>query len=571
MNQRSIKGKALAGVATAALLAVAACSSSSSSPTATNTGTSGMGTKTLVVESTVQSPITQTFNPFDATSTGTELHSTDLYYEPLFFFNILDPNAKPVNLLGTGYSWSADGKTLTITTRSGVKWSDGKPFSAADVAFTFNMLAKTPALTQTGTPAPKTATVTGTNTVVLTFAQPEVANLYLIGTQSIVSQHVWQSVSDPATYADATPVGTGPYVLDSYSSSGVMLKANPLYYNKSSVHVPKVDFPSYTSGTAAQTALTSGQIDWAGNNIPNVQTVFNAASPSTNHTWFTSAPYLSANNVVTLWLNVTKAPLNDPKVRQAISYAINRQQLSTQGETGYEAPATSSSGLLLPNQQPLLASQYANDLPAAGDTTKSASILQGDGYTMSGGKWTKNGQQISFTIEDPSSYTDYYTDDQLVQSQLNKAGFNVKVDGVGQPNTWATDVTNGTFDAAIHWSNNGPSPYAYFDNWMDDTLSAKVGSPAGGDFGRFTSPAVQAALNQYDSTTDTTTQQSALNTLEGIMSTQVPVIPLLYGAAWDEWSSKDYTGWPTQSNPYSDPAPNPSEVEYVILQLKPVS
>ena len=46
-----------------------------------------------------------------------------------------------------------------------------------------------------------------------------------------------------------------------------------------------------------------------------------------------------------------------------------------------------------------------------------------------------------------------------------------------------TDVTTGTFEAAIHWSNNGPSPYAYFDNWMDDTLSVKVGSPAGGDFG----------------------------------------------------------------------------------------
>jgi peptide/nickel transport system substrate-binding protein len=51
----------------------------------------------------------------------------------------------------------------------------------------------------------------------------------------------------------------------------------------------------------------------------------------------------------------------------------------------------------------------------------------------------------------------------------------------------------------------------------------------------------------------------------------VPAIPLLYGASWAEWSTKDYTGWPTQSDAYSDPGPNPSEVEYVILQLKPVS
>src|SRR5215475_5368501 len=109
MNHRSIKGKALAGVATAALLALAACSSNSTTPAAKNSGTSGMGTKTLVVESTAQSPITKTFNPFVATSTGTELHSTDLYYEPLYFFNILDPQAKPVPLLATAYSWSSDG------------------------------------------------------------------------------------------------------------------------------------------------------------------------------------------------------------------------------------------------------------------------------------------------------------------------------------------------------------------------------------------------------------------------------------------------------------------------------
>ena len=113
-----------------------------------------MGTKTLVVESTPLSPLTQTFNPFSATSTGYTLHSTNLYYEPLFFFNILNPNQAPVPMLATAYSFSNGGKTLTLTTRSGVKWSDGKPFSAADVAFTFNLIAKNPALAQTGTPAP---------------------------------------------------------------------------------------------------------------------------------------------------------------------------------------------------------------------------------------------------------------------------------------------------------------------------------------------------------------------------------------------------------------------------------
>ena len=73
------------------------------------------------------------------------------------------------------------------------------------------------------------------------------------------------------------------------------------------------------------------------------------------------------------------------------------------------------------------------------------------------------------------------------------------------------------------------------------------------------------------SSSDPSTQQAALNTLQGIMSTQVPVIPLLYGASWAEFSSRNYTGWPSQANPYADPGPNQIEVEYVILHLKPAS
>jgi peptide/nickel transport system substrate-binding protein len=530
-----------------------------------------MGTKTLVVESTPLSPLTQTFNPFSATSTGYTLHSTNLYYEPLFFFNILNPTQAPVPMLATAYTFSNDGKTLTLTTRSGVKWSDGQPFSAADVAFTFNLIAKNPALAQTGTPAPTSANATGPNTVVLNFAQPQAGNIYNIGTQAIVSQHVWQSVSDPATYADANPVGTGPYLLDKFTPQGILFKANPNYWNKSEIHVPEVDFPSYVSNTAAETALEAGQIDWGGNYITNVQSVFVAKDPTTNKVWFSNSPYMASNNVVTLWLNVTKAPLTDPKVRQALSYAINRQQLALQGETGYELPATSSSGLLLPVDQSLLQSQYANDLPTSGDTAKVASILSSDGYTKVNGKWTKDGKTISFSIEDPIGFSDFWLDVQILSQQLNNQGFDVKADGIGNPTNWFTDQATGNFDAMIRWSNNGPTPYYYYDNWMDYATSAPLGKTAANNFGRFNDPQAQSALTQYVSSTDPATQQAALNTLQGIMSTQVPVIPLLYGASWAEFSTRNYTGWPSQSDPYSDPGPNPTEIEQVILHLKPVS
>jgi peptide/nickel transport system substrate-binding protein len=573
MSHRSLKPRVIAAMAAAILVAsVAACSSSgSTAASGSSSSSNAMGTKTLVVESTPLSPLTQTFNPFSATSTGYTLHSTNLYYEPLFFFNILNTNQAPVPMLATASSFSDGGKTLTLTTRSGVKWSDGKPFSAADVAFTFNLIAKNPALAQTGTPAPVSATATGPDTVVLRFAAPQAGNLYNIGTQAIVPQHVWQSVANPATFADANPVGTGPYVLDKFSPQGILLKANPLYWNKSQVHVPEVDFPSYVNNTAAEQALESGQVDWAGNYLTNVQNVFVAKDPAHNKVWTADTPYMNSNNVVTLWLNTTKAPLTDPKVRQALSYAADRQQLADQGETGYELPATSSSGLLLPVDKSVLQSQYANDLPASGDAAKVASILTGDGYTKVNGKWTKNGQQISFSIEDPISFSDFWLDVQLLTAQLNKMGFNVKADGIGNPTNWFTDQASGNFDAMIRWSNNGPTPYYYYDNWMDYSTSAPIGKTAANNFGRFNDPQAQSALTQYVSSTSPSTQQAALNTLQGIESTQMPVIPLLYGASWAEFSTRNYTGWPSQANPYTDPGPNPTEIEYVILHLKPAS
>ncbi len=105
--------------------------------------------------------MTQTFNPFQSTSTGYTTHAVDLYHQPLFVYNTLEPDPGADPELGMSYAWSNGGKTLTITTRSGVKWSDGKPFSAADVAFTFNLIKKYPALNTPATPVPTSATGTG--------------------------------------------------------------------------------------------------------------------------------------------------------------------------------------------------------------------------------------------------------------------------------------------------------------------------------------------------------------------------------------------------------------------------
>jgi len=569
MNHRTVKALA---AATILAMGVAACSSSSSSSSSATTSTSTKQGAPLVIVDNTGQVFAQTFNPYVSTSLGVEDNMQSMTYEPLYEFNIMQPTQAPIPWLATGYTWSNGGKTLTFTIRPGVKFSDGTPMTASDVAFTFNLLMKNTTLTSQApapTPLPVSATAPNATTAVLTFSQPEYANLFLIGSTYILPQHVWQSVSNPATYADANPVGTGPYELGSFSSQKVTFKQNPYYWQKSKVTVPEVIFPNYVSNTTANPALDSGQIGYAGNDVANVASDYLSANPA-NHTWTSNQPWFADNNVVTLWLNTTKAPLNDPKVRLAISAGIDRAQLSAQGETNYEPPATSSSGLLLPTQSALLDPSYNNDISPTTNAAKVTQLLTSDGYTKSGGKWTKNGQPIKFSIEDPSSYTDYATDAQLIANQLNAEGFEVSFDGV-QATQWYNDYPVGNFDAIIHWSNQGPTPYDYFDYWMDNSLSAPIGKPAGSDYGRYNNPQVQAALAQYAGTDNTATQQQALNTLETIVATQAPVIPLLYGAAWYEYSTKDYTGWPTQSNQYIDPVPNAPYMEYTLLHLSPAS
>jgi peptide/nickel transport system substrate-binding protein len=560
----------LAGsIAAAAVLGlgIAACSSSPSTP-----GTSSPQGKPLVIETTALSPMSDNFNPFDTTGTGYTMHAIDLYNLPLYVFDTLKPTQPAIPELGTNYKWSNGGETLTVTIRSDAKWSDGKGVTAADVAYTFNLLKSNAALNTQGEPVPTSATGSG-DTAVLNFSQPEYANLYLILQVQIVPQHIWAKVGNPASFADASPVSDGPYVLHQFSPQGFTMTVNPDYYAKSSLHVPEVDFPSYTSNANLVPPVASGTIDWAGNSITGVQQ--NYLSKSTdNHTWQANAPWLSDNNVVGLFFNVTKKPLNDPAVRQAVSYGIDRTQLSVDGESGTEPVETTSSGLLLPVDQSYLSPALTNDLPSGGDPAKVTSILTADGYKMVGKFWEKDGQKITFSIMDPVQYSDYYEDSQLIARQLDAEGFDVSVDGIpgsNGGNVWSANMNVGDFTAAIHWGAQGLTPYFFYNNWMNYSESAPIGKTAGSDWGRFDDPAAQAALGQYASSSSASGQAAAISTLEYIFSTQVPVAPLLAGAAWAEFSTRNYTGWPTASNPYMDPGPNFPEILYTVQQLKPTS
>ncbi|MHB1986381.1 MAG: ABC transporter substrate-binding protein [Acidimicrobiales bacterium] len=522
-------------------------------------------TSVITLENNTGQSFTRNFNLFDASSLSQGMSIRTLTNEPLFEYDTLRPGVVH-DWLATSYKFSDGGKTLTFGLRKGVYWSDGKPFTSADVAFTFNLMNNNAAANYSGIPPfARGATTSGKYSVSLHFKAAAYSDLYSIaGTTYIVPQHIWKSIKNPATATVATPIGTGPYVLKSFNTTLVTFRANRHYWG-GRVPISQVDVPSYNSNSSASTALSSGQLDWAGNDIPSIRSVFTDKS-SHNHYFF--AP----GSTVTLYFNVAKGgPLANPKVRQAISYGINRDQLSSEGETGYEAPATSSSGLILPAQSQFLTKANTRDLPGRGDPSKVAAILRSAGYKKVNGYWEKNGQKISFSIEDPIAYSDYYADAQLISNSLKRDGIDATVDGVST-SQWYSDLPSGNFQTAIHWGAGGVSPFVQYQNWMDSTLSAPLGKSATADYGRYHNATAEAALKRFESTNPANTKAltADIHTLASIMSTQVPDAPLLYGADWDEFSTARFTGFPNAANPYMDPSPSDPELGYILMHLKVV-
>jgi peptide/nickel transport system substrate-binding protein len=519
----------------------------------------------LTEEGNVGVTFTDNFNPFNGNSLSGQMSIKSLTYEPLMEFDYLKANTQ-YQWLATGYKFTNGGRTLTFTLRNGVKWSDGKAFTAADVAYTFNLIGQDPAANYSGVPQMTNAARVKGNTVTLNFAAPAYQDIIAIaGSTLIVPQHLWSKVLNPAKAIITNPVGTGPYVLKHYSSQLVSFKVNPTYWGGTPA-ATQVNIPSYSSNASATTALSNGQLDWAGNDIANLNAVFVNKNPKTNHYYF------AGGNTVTLEFNTTgTGPLSDPVVRQAISAGINRAQLGTEGESGYELPATSSSGLILPNQAAFQSAASKNDLSPVSDPTKVATLLSGDGYAKnSSGMWAKNGQEITFNIEDPTAYSDYYADAQLISNSLQAVGINATVDGV-QASQWYSDLAAGTFQSAIHWGAGGANPFQQYQNWLDyNTFVAPNATNASGDFGRYQSATAEAALTKLETTSPTNTAAvtAAVQALGNILTTQAPVAPLLYGADWNVYSTAHFTGWVTAANPYMDPSPSDPELPVILMHLK---
>jgi peptide/nickel transport system substrate-binding protein len=563
MISRLIGPRKLVAVTAVALLAAgaAACSSSSSS-----TGSSGSSSSsTLIMESSPESTITQAFNPFVATQAIFGMGADGLIYEPLLQFDIAAP-PKYYPWLATAYKWSNGGKAVTFTIRQGVKFNNGTPMTPADVVFTYNLVKNNKAINLAGL-AISSVSSSG-DTVTLTFPTAQYTNLQSIAGVPILPQAIWSKAGNPATYTDANAVGTGPYKLKTFTPQGFTLTKNTGYWQISKVKVPNVYFPVYTSNTGALSALFSNQIDWTGNFIPGLQKDFVAKDPAHHHFW--EAPG-STNAFIP---NLNKWPTNQLAVRKAISLAVNRTVLASEGEAGLENPVLNATGITLPTYSAWSGPVASDTVAATGDAAGAQAVLKAAGYTKgSDGFFQKGGKTVSVTLISPSAYTDYAEVGSIAAQELKNAGIDATFQGISV-NAWNQDMATGNFTLAEHWSNGGVTPYNLYDNWLDSALASSTA--ATGDYEGLKNPAIDSALAKLAGAPTVAEQTTALMPIAKYVEANLPVIPITTASDWFEYNSQHWVGWPTQSNPYESGQPSGSNNnagtgtdEVVILHLSP--
>jgi peptide/nickel transport system substrate-binding protein len=526
----------------AGLLAAACGTSSTSSGGSTSSGTKGV----LTISNEGGSLWTCGFNPFNLSYIQFSFGNV---YEPLVFVNTLQ-SGKESPWLATKWTWSNGNKQVTFTIRNGVKWTDGKPLTAADVVFTFDLLKKNKALDINSVwSVLSSVKQEGANQVVMTFKAPAVTYFYYIADQvAIVPQHIWSTVSDPVKYPDSHPVGTGAYTMSNCTPQNITYKANPNYWQPGKPKVATVNYPAFTTNDTANTYLATGQAQWGSQFIPSIQKFYLSKSPN-YHYWFPPV----AN--VSLFINLTNPILKNVAVRQAMAYAINRQRVSTIGEYGYEPPSNQT-GIVTPTFSSWLdqsqAASFGNNY--AYNPAKAISVLTAAGFKRGpDGIMAKGGQKLSFTIVNNGGYSDWVASVNVIQENLKAVGIQVTPKNLAQT-AHQSAIYTGKYELAFNSETGGPTPYYELRQWLYSGNSAPIGQPAGSNWERYSNPATDDLITAYPTTTDPAQQRAIVTKLQKVMLQEVPVIPVVESVDWFQYDTGTFSGWVTQSNPYAQPA-----------------
>lgn len=370
------------------------------------------------------------------TSSVPALFAADVWADGLMTY---DKEGNRLPRLATRWETSADGKTYTFTLRDGVKWSDGKPFTAEDVVFTLMSFGKFNTYLTKLVPLVEEASAPNATTFVLKLKQPLTATLDLFDKEvfPLMPKHIYDG-QDVATHpANLAPVGLGPFKFQSWASGqSITFVRNEHYWEKPKPYLDSVVFALIPNPQQRMNALIGGEVNWF---RPEVAQVRATQEASKRGTFKVVQIVNNAPETAVVDLNLTREPLKNVKVRQALFHAIDRERIVQDVYQGLAATAKNA----IPTQFKDLHDTSVNyDTLYAYDPVKAGKLLDEAGYPLKDGK--------RFTIElTVIAKPPYDAVAQIVQSHWSKVGIDVKLSALDQQ-IWTNKVyTQRDFDASV--------------------------------------------------------------------------------------------------------------------------
>ncbi|MFU1796846.1 ABC transporter substrate-binding protein [Paenibacillus azoreducens] len=467
--------------------------------------------------------------------------SRELVYETLFMINELDGALEP--LLGTKYEWKDD--TLHVELNKDAKWSDGKPFTSEDVAYTYQLGKKYDINWSNYWTYISDVSADGPNAVNIKLNKDNPNKLTVLDSIELIPmlpKHIWEEIEKKANNdltairkeMNADPVGTGPYKMYYYNDQKITIVRDDNYWGKSlfgKLPAPKyITHVIYKDNAAGDLAFKSGQVDVSQQFIPQVWNMWKGGAPI--KTYLKDAPYYVPGSMPSIFFNLSKKGLDNADVRRAIAMSIDYKKISDLAMSGYSAPMEPSLTLNTDaeskyvDKEAIKSLQWTTDVKAANELLDKIGAAKGkDGIRV------LNGTRLGpYDVECPYGWSDWNAALEIVAQSAKAVGIEIRTKFPEAP-VWNNDLQTGKFDIIMNTPAGGVNPSQPWSRAHDIMYSkqvAKIGEMAFWNWGRYKNDKADQILDKIPAISDEAQLKSLYTELTKIWLTDIPSVPLMY-------------------------------------------
>jgi peptide/nickel transport system substrate-binding protein len=443
-----------------------------------------------------------------------------------------DFNIKPS--LAEKWDISSDALTYTFKLRSGVTWHDGKPFSSADVKYTFEeILGKFHPRSTALIKRMKSIEAPDANTLVITLTAPYAPLLLQLNVfeAPILAKHVYDGQGDVTKNpANIKPVGTGPFKFVEWTKGAtIKLARNESYWEKDKPYLDAIVFSVIPQAANRSTALETGEADY----LVNFYVPLTDAKRLSSNTKLVTERGHSFPAVYFMMMNTATKLLSTKEARQALAFAIDRNRIITQANDGIGRAARGPFGdgfpwLLNPDVD------YAKMYPR--DVAKAKSLLDTAGLTAGA-----DGSRGKLRLLVSSARAPFVTAAQIIKENLKEVGIEVEISSLENSVMLQKVFTDREYDLTLQSFVSSGDPAIGYHRIYVTTKAGTNNTNATG----YSNTKVDELLTKAASTPDQKSRADAYKELQTILAADLPTL-VLYDDDPINFASKKLNGlWAT--------------------------